>query len=152
LLGHADIVRLLASSGADVNKAREGDGGDGETALVVACSLGKVAVVRVLLEKGADAKLATAKAGTTPMLAASAGGFLPCVEALLEYFYDPSTPSKAGVSPLMEACERGHTGVVQALLAGGADRDYAGGPAGAATALAVALKKGHSECAALLRA
>jgi len=145
--GHADIVRLLAEYGADVNRPRV-DGG-GETPLVVACQLGKAGVVRALLEKGADAKRATLKEGTTPMLAASAGGFLPCVEALLEYYYDPSTPDAAGTTPLAAACEHGHADVVAVLLAGGADRDKCG-PAG--TPLAVALKKGHSECAALLRA
>jgi ankyrin repeat protein len=60
--GNLDAVRVLAESGADINKAS----GDGSTAMLVAIQNGHYDVARYLVEKGADINLANQK-GWTPL-------------------------------------------------------------------------------------
>ena len=50
LNGHAEIVKLLADNGAELNLKSN----DGSSALIFASQNGNAEVVKVLLEKGAD--------------------------------------------------------------------------------------------------
>jgi ankyrin repeat protein len=82
-----DLIEMLLARGADVNaqlksqqayRAKLDRGTDtvlttGTTPLLRAAKAGDVAAVRLLLEKGADAKLAT-KAGITPLMVAAGLG------------------------------------------------------------------------------
>jgi ankyrin repeat protein len=63
--GHADAVRLLAESGADVNQTA----GDKATPLLVAVMNGRFDIAKYLLEKGADPNK-TSLAGAAPLYAA----------------------------------------------------------------------------------
>jgi ankyrin repeat protein len=86
-LSSLDIVKLLVARGADVDAAirqqvpyrtkldRGGDGvlGAGTTPLLRAAKAGDTAVIRLLLEKGANAKAATRNGVNAVMMAANVG-------------------------------------------------------------------------------
>ncbi|KRZ77069.1 Ankyrin repeat domain-containing protein 17, partial [Trichinella papuae] len=78
--GHLVIVELLLSRGADINRMTPGRE---HTALSLACSFGKEAVARLLLERGADATVKL-KDGTTCVMEASRGGHTGVCRILLD--------------------------------------------------------------------
>ena len=77
--GHAEMVRLLAKSGADLN-VKDRDGG---TPLSDASDKGQLEVAKVLLELGADPKTIDHE-GNTPLHFATLGCNLEIVQVLLE--------------------------------------------------------------------
>ncbi len=65
--GHLEVAQLMIDKGANLNAARTNDG---MTALIMAClDEGHLALVNLLLSKGADDKLCTAKGSTALQLA-----------------------------------------------------------------------------------
>jgi ankyrin repeat protein len=88
-------VRLLIEKGANI----EAKASNGWTALRWASSNGHEAVVKLLLEKGAD------------------------VELLLEKGADVDAKDRAGKTALQRAAENGHEAVVKLLVEKGADID-----------------------------
>ncbi|XP_052404333.1 ankyrin repeat domain-containing protein 34B isoform X2 [Carassius gibelio] len=108
--------------------------------LISAARLGKLRLVRLLVEGGAQVNERNQR-GETPLLAAcralrgdqSGSSMLRLIQYLLHHQADPSVQDKTGRTALMYACmERAGPGVASALTAAGADpstEDYAGGSA-----------------------
>ena len=115
---------------------------------MAAASTGKSERVRLLLEKGADAKARTRRNETALADAATAGDEAT-VALLLEHGAEVNVQDVRGYSPLLYAAgsDAMPAGVVRMLLAKGADRTAKGDDE---TAQMLAAKRGHTEVARLL--
>jgi ankyrin repeat protein len=88
-----------------------------ESPLMMAALKGHAAMVKKLVERGADVN----KPGWAPLHYAATGGHLDVMEFLLEHhaFIDAESPN--GTTPLMMAAHYGTTAAVKLLLDAGAD-------------------------------
>ena len=110
--GHAEVVRVLLSCGADdvIDAVCE----EGHTALYKACEKGHVDCVRALLD---STRLAMRPAGAAcPLAAACRSGSAECVRLLLGR---GAAPDAADACPLIEACICEKESVACALIEGG---------------------------------
>lgn len=94
--------------------------GNGVPPLAQACTNGNAAIVKLLLEAGADANAAL-KGGETALMLAARSGNAEAVQALLDRGADPNSRERHDQTALMWAAAEGHADVVRALLEGGAD-------------------------------
>jgi ankyrin repeat protein/regulator of sirC expression with transglutaminase-like and TPR domain len=123
--GYADIFKTLLDKGADVNKRTKA----GLTALIAAAMHGRTELVRTLLDKGADVNVAMTEQGDTALLSAARSNNPETVKLLLERGAPVNQRMKDGNTSLMLAAHTGaecqgdckYAGVLQVLLAGGAD-------------------------------
>ena len=92
----------------------------GHTALAMAAMKGNVAVVRLLLEAGADKDTTIHNHGYTALMLAAARGHLECVRLLLDAGADREKASRNGKTAAMLASTFGRLECVR-LLSGGAD-------------------------------
>ena len=142
---HWSIVKALLARGANVNAAltanlpgRSGmDAGDttlgaGTTPLMRAARAGDTAVIRLLLEHGADPKLATKDGNTALMFAAGVGyrdkntrgterDALEAVKIFVDAGLDLHQANTRGETALHGAADRGADTIVQFLVDRGAD-------------------------------
>ncbi len=103
--------------GVDVNAP----GAMGRTALHRAVSGQHVAVVRLLLERGADVATAD-RNGRTPLHWAAVVGSVPCAELLCDGGADIAACTKgSGATPLHMAADSGHAPFVAFMMEKGAD-------------------------------
>jgi ankyrin repeat protein len=135
--GGGEVARLLLAAGANANDVA----GDGKSALVMAAFSGHAEVAMALLGAGADPNAAAA--GYTALHAAALRGDSALVTALLRKGANPNavltkgspvrrfgsqwalpTPF-TGATPLIVAAAYLETGVMRALLEGGAKADAA---------------------------
>src|SRR5262249_46168784 len=140
-----DLFKTLLDRGANVNAAltanlpgRSGmDSGDttldsGTTPLMRAARAGDTAVIRLLLEKGADPKLLTKDGNTAVMFAAGVGyrdkntrgserDALDAVKILVDAGLDVHTVNSRGETALHGAADRGADSIVQFLVERGAE-------------------------------
>ena len=116
LLAVADVTRCL-EAGADTEADKYG-----ETRLHMAAAWGSPAVVKVLLDAGADLE-ARAEGGATPLHMAAEWSQSPAVvKALLDAGADLEARAEGGATPLHMAAEWSQSpAVVKALLDAGAD-------------------------------
>ena len=120
------ILRLLLDSGADV-LLDAACGRDYETALHVACSRGRVAVAKMLLDapapNAANPNAADAL-GRTPLHVAAYAGHADLIDLLImeEAESDPRDNRKD--TPLILACRKGVTVSIKALIEGGGFFDF----------------------------
>ena len=143
------MVKALIEAGADVNKAndtvldaavhgrsgRPRGGGQGadrggrgrqqggqrrQTPLYWAAREGHEAVVKALIEAGADVNKAK-NDGETPLYMAASNGHEAVVKALIEAGADVNKADDDGWTPLYMAAANGHEAVVKALIEAGAD-------------------------------
>jgi uncharacterized protein len=118
--GHAGVVRWLLDQGAAVN---EWTHDHRVTALWLACYEGRLPVVTLLLQMGADPTIADHR-GMSPLMIASAQGHLKVVRVLLSH---PTAKASItlrddhGKTALWWSCCCGRGGVARALLERGAD-------------------------------
>ena len=84
------------------------------------CTNGNAAIVKLLLEAGADAN-ATMKGGETVLMLAARSGNVEAVKALLARGAKTDARERRGQTALMWAAAEGHTAVVRALIEAGAD-------------------------------
>lgn len=132
-------VRAAVASGARVNAPRPSL--ENKTALHFAVARSGAAMVKLLLELGADPN-ARDSGGETPLSMAAFRGRADCVRELLAAKADVNARSKAGWTPLMAAASEGHAEVVRLLLKAGARP--------VSEALRLARKYGHAEVVSFL--
>lgn len=87
---------------------------DGVSSLFIACQKGHAAVLRALLDAGADTNL-VADDGSSPLFVASQAGHAEVVKALLDAGADPHLVADDGATPLFISAERGHADVASLL-------------------------------------
>ncbi|KAH3269678.1 hypothetical protein KXW55_003589 [Aspergillus fumigatus] len=130
------------------NKSVDKKDARGRTALYWASSKGHEAVVRLLIERGANVRVKD-KLGLTALYQASSSGHEAVVKLLLDHGADVNARSASkGWTALFEAASNGHEAVVQLLLDCGADvnmKDEDGW-----TPLCQAASRGHEAVAGLL--
>lgn len=116
IAGDAEAVRRLIDLGLPIDAID----GQGCSALLRAAGSGHLAVVDLLLQRGADPQLAT-RAGATPLSAAISMGRGTIVERLLAHGADRDQRLPGNVSLLMLAAARGLPDMCSRLLSAGAD-------------------------------
>uniref|UniRef100_A0A8C3YBV6 Ankyrin repeat, SAM and basic leucine zipper domain-containing protein 1 n=1 Tax=Catagonus wagneri TaxID=51154 RepID=A0A8C3YBV6_9CETA len=138
--GDISLVKELLDSGINVDSKFC----YGWTPLMYAASVSNVELVRVLLDRGANASFDKDKQ-TILITACSARGseepILKCVELLLSRSADPNVACRRLMTPIMYAARDGHPQVVALLVAHGAEvntQDENG-----YTALTWAARQGH---------
>lgn len=119
--GETDTLRTQLQGGADSNYRDE----EGMTALMLAAHLGKLDMVEALLAAGADVNAKDALGWTALMKAIFNYelnvGFPEIVSRLIEAGAEFETEISYGTRPLMLAAGYGQAGVIDVLLAAGAD-------------------------------
>lgn len=115
------LALSLIANGANVHYSHRSEkGGDDATIITQAAYFGMEAVVKALLEKGADATRVNEE-GAGPLLAASVGGHITIVKMLLgDAKVDPNQQDMDGTTALMTASIRGHKAIVLDLIKAGA--------------------------------
>jgi ankyrin repeat protein len=117
-------VRLLVDRGADVNVVANG----GRTALFLAAlSDGSAETVRLLLAKGANARVVDSLKMTT-LVAATLGNDSGTIRQLIDAGIDVNAADAHGSTPLMNAATNGNLEAVKMLLAKGANVNIVSGP------------------------
>ncbi|XP_077965854.1 kinase D-interacting substrate of 220 kDa-like isoform X1 [Styela clava] len=91
-----------------------------QTALHVACELGRPEVATIFISSEANTE-AKDQEGTTPLIAASRSGSLACVQLLLKDNADVHVTDNVGWTSLMWASYKGYTEIVSVLLNEGAN-------------------------------
>ena len=113
LEGRRDVVDLMISRGADLDRADE----NGRTPLALASIGGDIGVVRALLASGADAS-ARDRCGWTPLHFAAATGRADIVDALADAGADPcARTGDTGDTVLSCAVKRSDRATVCAVAA-----------------------------------
>ena len=119
--GHLDIVRQLLDADAGLMDHTTTSGG--RSPLMFAASAGHMAIVRLLVERGANLDAATdfddADAdvgGDTALHLAAFHGRSDIVDVLLKNGANPDMSMRNGRTPLIIGCEQGHSDVVRLLL------------------------------------
>ena len=117
-LGNTEVLGELLDSG-DVVDAWSADG---FSPLHLASFFGRVATVRLLLERGAPVDRASRNGlKVTPLHSAAAGHHAGIGALLLAAGADPNARQQGGFVPLHAAAQNGDAALVQALLDHGAD-------------------------------
>ncbi|MCE2540494.1 MAG: ankyrin repeat domain-containing protein [Acidobacteria bacterium] len=142
--GNVDAVRALLDAGANPSAA---EAWQGQTALMWAAAEAHTAIVRSLVEHGADVHARTA-GGFTALAIAAREDEPELAALLLNAGADVNASAPGGATPLVVATVRGHTRLAMFLLEQGADPN-----AGAAgyTPLHWAAGSWHSELTGSLR-
>lgn len=115
--GNKTVVRSLLKRKPDVNVPLP----DGTTALHWAAYRSDLELVKLLLDAGANPRVASRVGGNTPLTVACISGNAPVVDALLKAGADPNVATSNGTTPLMIAASSGSMATVNALLNKGAD-------------------------------
>ncbi|MDO1559368.1 M56 family metallopeptidase [Brevundimonas sp. 2R-24] len=151
--GRFDEAYALIGQGADVNRARLGDG----SPLILSARTGRPDLVRALLAAGADPNLAVSGDGS-PLIQAAAGGDLDSVNLLLAAGAGVDQIVPSDETALINAAREGKMPVVQRLIEAGADPNLAvmaprfNGDMERRSPLSMAEREGHADVAAYLRA
>lgn len=144
--GHAEMVELLLSAGANVNKATY----DGSTPLYTASSRGHTKVVKLLLTAGAHVNNADNPGHCTALYAASSFSQVEVVRLLVQAGADANLADKHGWTPLFIASRQGDTEIVKLLLEGVPQIDVNSADEDDQTPLYIAAYNGHAEIVNLL--
>jgi ankyrin repeat protein len=146
---HLDLANLARCALAAKISADARSGKDDAPILCVAAQRGSVRVLRVLLDGGANVKLAD-KQGRTAAHHASYFSHAECLRILLAAGADKATKNERGFTPLHLAAQEGHAECLRILLAAGADKEAKNERGN--TPLHLAVQEGHAECLRILLA
>jgi ankyrin repeat protein len=135
-----EVIRLLHAD--PVLLERESDGGYRPLAVAALC--GRLGVVRVLIDRGANIN-ATGDAGSTALHYAALGGYGHVLTLLLDEGAHANSRDDDGVTPLMWACDSGHLGIVKMLVQHMGGQGLDNGNVLGRTALHFASYAGHEE-------
>ncbi|KAK2613020.1 hypothetical protein QQS21_000949 [Conoideocrella luteorostrata] len=113
---HEAVVELLLEAGSEVD-AKDFD--YGLTSLLLAVERGSLLIVKKLLEKKADVKVADSN-NWTPLFLATERGHTAIVNLLLKKGIEFDSRDKYGWTPLMWAAACGHQAIIKLLLKAGA--------------------------------
>ncbi len=139
------VIHYLLDQGHEV----DAKGPRGATPLLMAVDLGNADGARALAMRGADVN-AVDEAGQTPFLIAVKKGSKELVNLFLDKGAKVNTvDARTGKTLLHEAALRGYSGVIETLLARGADKNAQ--DKNGYTALSYALKYGNKSAAEILR-
>src|SRR5262245_55817605 len=114
--GRIKRMRAYIEAGASVNGL---DQTDGHRPLTAAAAAGRLDVVKLLLDLGADANL-NDDYGEPPLIAAVGKGHLDVVKALLDGGAKVNLQKAGGYTAIGEAARAGHLRIVQELHSRGA--------------------------------
>jgi uncharacterized protein len=137
-------VRSLLNQKVDVNEP----GKDGTPALHWIVRVDDLDTARLLIQAGANAKLAD-RYGVTPLYLACSNGNAAMIQLLLDAGADPNSADPTGETSLMTAAKVGDVDSVKVLVDRGAKVDAAD-PAFQQTALMVAVRENHPDVVRLL--
>jgi hypothetical protein len=132
--GEAEVVKLFVDAGMPP---------DQDDALSTAIDVKSPAVVRVLVDAGADVN-ALGPYKQSHLLNAASMGNAEVVKILLGAGADPNVPNEYGIAPLSSASEQGQLEIVKLLIAGGANVNAIEEPYGG-SAIQVAVLRGYKE-------
>ncbi|KAF3933651.1 Ankyrin-1 [Dactylellina cionopaga] len=136
-------VNLMIENGADLEVKDE----SGSTPLYGSVMRGSEAIVKLLLDKGANTDVIVC--GKTLLMQAASGGYASVVVLLLERGVD-LVAEKYDDTPLILAAEYGHFAIAELLIDAGAKLDAKSKTRPSQTALSLAAKGGHLEVVRLL--
>jgi ankyrin repeat protein len=114
-----EVLRLLEADPTLRDEQGEGYGsypGDTMPSIVLAASVGKLDMVKLLVGRGANIHTTSSRSCKTALHFAATEGHEEMVVYLLDNGADPMRLDKVGWTPLMYASVRGHLGVVLLLL------------------------------------
>jgi ankyrin repeat protein len=114
--GHTEVVKLLLNSGAQTDTSTE----TGESALVLAVRMNRLAAAATLLDAGASLKVRN-RQGDSLCMVAIAENLPDMLALLLKHGADPNTPDRDGLTPLYWTEYFKRDALAQLLLAAGAD-------------------------------
>jgi ankyrin repeat protein len=121
--GETNKVRQFIEDGVDVNGISINTATiTGNNALIEAVMTGKLEIVTLLLEAGADPNNTT-EIKKSPLNIASIAGFTKIAGELIRAGADINFRDQYGFTPLMRASYYGCTGIVKLLIETGADLD-----------------------------
>lgn len=110
------ILFYCSSQTPQVRATGEERDEDGATPLIRAARLGETALVKNLIQEGADVN-AVDNYGWTALIWACDKGFVEIAQALVEAKANLNHRDTVGATPLIRASARGHTEIVKLLLA-----------------------------------
>jgi len=140
---------VLATAEFELPSTPHGTTSPSGEAAFAAAEAGQVKELQQVLKKDPSAALFISPIrGRTPLLAASRGGHMDCVTALLKAHAAPDQTNSSGVSPLHIAAAGGHSGCVKLLLKAGASRRMR--DASGRTALQWARESGNAAVAEMI--
>jgi len=138
---------VSAATGSQPSDTPTGEGNSGSTPLITASYHGRIALVKQLLDEGADVKEKTDK-GWTALIYASMNGDMNTVKRLLNQGIDVNAKDEGGSTALMYASWRGYVEIVKRLLDN--DADVNAQDSHGMTALGHASQEGHADIVKLL--
>ena len=156
--GNSETVTRLIETGANINAKEKGFG---QTALMVAAGLDRGDVVKLLMARGADWKLASSVADVKaltgpaddgsgrPQPPAQPGRGPDVAGVTRGYRYNELIGAQGGLTALHFAARQGSVAAARALVEGGADVNLIS-PGDQASPLLVALINGHFDLAVFL--
>ncbi|KAH9228613.1 hypothetical protein K456DRAFT_1729013 [Colletotrichum gloeosporioides 23] len=111
-MGFYDVVSLLLGRKADINATNS----IGQTPLLLAAKDGHEQIVQLLLEQGADHKIADKRLGMTPLAAAAANGHSGTVALLLDKGADVDARNKKRETAVFDSIRASSLTTIQLLL------------------------------------
>lgn len=112
--GNIEDIKKYAELGANANTPY-----DNFTGIYIAAQRGRLDVLNLLKELGADFNTASNNRGETPMFVAVHFKQVEVIKLLAKWGCDPNLPAQKGFTPMLFACELGNLEVVKALVAAG---------------------------------
>ena len=114
------VEKILKSDKKDNMINALGGGDFGHTPLHLAAAKGRLKLMRMLIDAGADVN-AYNKVGETPLTACAVNGQTLAAEMLIKHGADVEKPGELRRTPLLQAAIAGSTQIVELLLAKGAN-------------------------------